>query len=127
LSQKPLVLLVDDSDDSREMYSIYLARHGFEIAEAATGKTAVERAAALAPDVIVMDLSLPDMDGAIAIDRIKGDPRSSTAVVLVVSGHAAPLDDARTWDAHLTKPCLPDVLEKAIRRALDARVSAKPS
>jgi CheY-like chemotaxis protein len=118
-----LVLLVDDSEDSREMYSLYLARRGFEIAEAATGQSAVDQAATLSPDVVVMDLSLPDMDGASAIQRIKDDPRSKDAAIVVVSGHGKP-GGAPTWDAYLTKPCLPDALEKEIRRLLTARATA---
>jgi two-component system, cell cycle response regulator DivK len=120
----PLVLLVDDSEDSREMYSVFLVRRGFQVAEASTGRGAIDQAARLSPDVIVMDLSLPDIDGMSAIQQIKNNPKKRDPVILVVSGHGAPPTDARTWDGYLTKPCLPDALEREIRRALGARSSA---
>src|SRR5439155_441151 len=60
---RPLVLIVEDYDDSREMYAELLELHGFRVAQAADGQDAVDKAIALIPDVIVMDLSLPRPDG----------------------------------------------------------------
>jgi two-component system cell cycle response regulator DivK len=60
---EPLVLVVDDYDDAREMYAESLLVSGFRVAEAADGAQAVEMARSLSPDVILMDLSLPGIDG----------------------------------------------------------------
>ena len=59
----PLVLIVDDFEDNREMYAQYLRFHGYDVAEADNGQEALRQATGLHPDVIVMDLSLPGMDG----------------------------------------------------------------
>lgn len=124
----PLVLLVDDSEDSREMYALFLGRRGFSTAEAPTGQAAIEQATALLPDAIIMDLSLPDMDGETAINRIRNHPRAREAAIVVVSGHNLPAD-GRTgaWDAFLLKPCLPDALEREIRSLLAARSARRAS
>ena len=62
-SERPRVLVVDDYPDAREMYAEYLQYSGFDVIEAGNGIEALERAADSAPDVILMDLSLPVMDG----------------------------------------------------------------
>ena len=59
----PLILVVDDYQDAREMYAEYLQFSGFRVAEARNGNEALEQAFALKPDLILMDLSLPGMDG----------------------------------------------------------------
>ena len=69
----PLVLIVDDFEDNREMYAQYLRFHGYDVAEADNGQDALSQASGLRPDVIVMDLSLPGMDGWEATRRLKQD------------------------------------------------------
>ena len=77
--QKPLVLVVDDYQDAREMYAEYLNFSGFRVTEASTGDEAVEKAFAQRPDVILMDLSLPGMDGWAATRQLKNDERTSAS------------------------------------------------
>ena len=67
----PLVLVVEDYDDAREMYAAYLRLDGFRVEEAGDGVEALRLAAALAPDAIVMDLSLPVVDGFETIRRLR--------------------------------------------------------
>ena len=86
----PLVLVVDDFEDNRAMYVEYLQFQGLRVAEAVNGEEAVERAIALLPAVIIMDLSLPVMDGWEATRRIKGDPRTKHIKVVALTGHAEP-------------------------------------
>ncbi len=113
-----LVLLVDDCAENREMYAEYLGDE-FAIAEAASGLEAIEQAVNLQPDLIVMDLTLPGMNGVEASHRIKRDPRTRTIPVLVVTGQSEPTSSTGpSWDAFLTKPCLPSVLAAHIHRAL---------
>lgn len=126
-AQQPLVLLVDDFDDARQLYAEYLGGCGFRIAEAVDGNEALEKAFALRPDVIVMDLTLPGIDGWTAIRQLKSDERTGSIPVLAMSGHSRDLhrrhDDPQNdrklgWDVYLTKPCLPDELLATIQRLL---------
>src|SRR5688500_1497822 len=111
---QPLVLLVDDSEDNREVYAQYLTFNGFRVEIAVDGIEAVEKAARLKPDVIVMDLSLPRLDGWEATRQIKSAPTTSGIPVIALTGHAVSESKRKAQDAgcsgYLTKPCLPDVL-----------------
>ena len=70
--ERQLVLVVEDYQDAREMYAAYLQFSGFDVAEAGNGVEAVEKATGLLPDIILMDLALPRMDGWEATRRLKG-------------------------------------------------------
>jgi two-component system, cell cycle response regulator DivK len=122
---KPLVLVVDDYQDAREMYAEYLSFSGFRVEEASTGAEAIEKAFALRPDVILMDLSLPGMDGWTATRRLKNDERTKGIPVVALTGHAlaGASEGARQagCDAFVTKPCLPDELVVEVRRMLHRR------
>ena len=120
----PLVLIVDDVQDNRTVYVLFLRFSGFRVAEAENGVEALKQAETLLPDVIVMDLSLPVMDGWEATRRLKRDPRTKKIPVIVLTGHALPehAQAAREagCDLVITKPCLPDELLNAIRGILEA-------
>jgi two-component system, cell cycle response regulator DivK len=119
-----LVLIVDDYEDAREMYAEYLVFSGFRVAEARNGLEAVEKAFALQPAVILMDLSLPVMDGWEATRRLKGDPRTRAIPVVALTGHALDGHSREAQDAgcdaYVTKPCLPDALVREVKRVLAA-------
>ena len=125
----PLVLIVDDYDDNREMYSSYLEFAGMRVAEAVNGKEALAKTSELMPDLIVMDLSLPGVDGWQATRIIKDDPRTRDILVLALTGHAleGASQGARAagCDGFLTKPCLPEDLFREIERMLAAAVAAR--
>ena len=120
---RPRVLLVDDYPDAREMYSEYLQYSGFDVVEAGNGMEALQRAVESEPDIILMDLSLPVMDGWEATRRLKADPRTAQIPVVALTGHAlAGISEGAKkagCDAFVTKPCLPDELVKEIRKVLD--------
>lgn len=128
-SDRPRVLLVDDYPDAREMYCEYLQYSGFEVIEAENGMEAIERAAENAPDIILMDLSLPVMDGWEATRRLKADPRTARIPVVALTGHAlAGISEGAKeagCDAFVTKPCLPEELVKEIRKVLDGGLTSK--
>jgi two-component system cell cycle response regulator DivK len=121
--ERELVLVVEDYQYAREMYAPYLHYSGFDVAEAANGEEAVEKATELLPDIVLMDLALPRMDGWEATRRIKADARTRHIPVVALTGHALAghADGAREagCDAFVTKPCLPDALVAEIRRLLD--------
>ena len=118
----PLILVVDDYQDAREMYAEYLQFSGFRVAEARNGNEAVERAFALKPDLILMDLSLPGMDGWEATRRLKADEATKDIPIVALTGHAlaGASEGARKagCDSFVTKPCLPDDLVVEVRRML---------
>jgi two-component system cell cycle response regulator DivK len=121
----PLILVVDDYQDAREMYAEYLQFSGFRVAEARNGNEALQQAFELTPDLILMDLSLPGMDGWEATRRLKADPRTQSIPVIALTGHAlaghskGAIDAG--CDAFITKPCLPERLLEEIRKMLDGR------
>ncbi len=128
-----LVLVVDDFTDNREMYSEYLAFSGFRVIQATNGREAVETARAERPDIIIMDLSLPVMDGWEATRLLKADEGTRDIPVVALTGHAlaANSKEARAagCDSFLTKPCMPDKLVVEIERMLQSGtlcISSKP-
>jgi CheY-like chemotaxis protein len=121
--ERPCVLLVDDYPDAREMYSEYLQYSGFDVIEAGNGIEALQQAIEREPDIILMDLSLPVMDGWEATRRLKADRRTARIPVVALTGHALAgiSEGARRagCDAFVTKPCLPEDLVKEIRKVLE--------
>jgi CheY-like chemotaxis protein len=120
------VLLVDDFQDNREMYAEFLRFSGLRVEEAANGHEAIDKATSMAPDLIVMDLSLPGIDGWEATRRLKADPETKHIPVVALTGHALAgySEGARQagCDAFVTKPCLPEELLSEIQRMLQRRV-----
>jgi CheY-like chemotaxis protein len=122
------VLLVDDYSDAREMYGEYLEYSGYDVIEAANGIEALQRAVDDKPDIILMDLSLPVMDGWEATRRLKADERTAGIPVVALTGHALAgiSDGAREagCDSFVTKPCLPEDLVLEIKRVLKSAPSS---
>jgi CheY-like chemotaxis protein len=75
-NSQPLVLVVEDYQDAREMYAAYLSFSGYRVAEATNGIEAIEKTVELMPDIILMDLALPRMDGWEATRRLKENERA---------------------------------------------------
>ncbi|MDQ3212139.1 MAG: response regulator [Acidobacteriota bacterium] len=122
---RSLVLVVEDYQDAREMYAAYLQFSGYEVAEASDGEQAIEKTLELMPDIILMDLALPKMDGWEATRRLKADARTRHIPIVALTGHALAhyAEGAREagCDAFVTKPCLPDALVAEIERMLTTR------
>lgn len=127
----PLVLVVEDYQDAREMYAAYLQFSGYRVAEATNGLEAIEQAKALMPDIILMDLALPKMDGWEATRRLKMDDATKHIPVVALTGHALAghAEGARQagCDSFVTKPCLPDALVAEIKRMLASRAHGAAS
>jgi two-component system cell cycle response regulator DivK len=119
-----LVLLVDDYPDNRDIYVQFLTYAGLRVEEADNGHQALDKAFTLRPDVIVMDLSLPGLDGWEATRRLKRDPRTREIPVIALTGHALAGHSKGALDAgcdlFITKPCLPERLLEEIRAILAA-------
>lgn len=126
--EKELVLVVEDYQDAREMYAAYLQFSGYRVAEATNGVEAIEKTLELMPDIILMDLALPKMDGWEATRRLKMDERTRHIPIVALTGHALAghAEGARQagCDSFVTKPCLPDALVAEIQRMLASRADA---
>ena len=124
----PLVLVVEDYQDAREMYAAYLQFSGFRVAEATNGFEAIEKTLELMPDIILMDLALPKMDGWEATRRLKLSEKTRHIPIVALTGHALAghAEGARQagCDSFVTKPCLPDALVAEIKRMLAERAHA---
>src|SRR5262245_15467294 len=129
--EAPLVLIVDDYEDARDMCSELLRYYGFRTETAASGIEALEKAQRLLPAVILMDLSLPGMDGWEATRRLKADERTRAIPVVAVTGHAlgGHSENAREagCDFFLTKPVLPDALIAEVKRIVGSAPSRSVS
>ena len=127
----PLVLVVEDYQDAREMYAAYLSFSGYRVAEATNGIEAIEKTVELMPDIILMDLALPRMDGWEATRRLKENERTRHIPIVALTGHALAghAEGARQagCDSFVTKPCLPDALLAEIQRMLSAKAEAGPA
>ena len=116
--ERRLVLLVDDCQDTRELYAEYLELSGFDVKEADDGIVAVSEAVRVLPDVIVMDMSLPKLDGREAAQQLRADERTRSIPLVMISGYDAdslPANDG-LWDHYLGKPCPPEELVTVIGR-----------
>lgn len=120
--RKPLILIVDDVQDIRDMYAEHLSTHGFHPEVATNGFEALSKAAVMTPDVIVMDLNMPQLDGWEATRRLKANDVTRGIPVIALTGLS--VGDSKEaamqagCDGFLTKPCYPDTLTEEIRRVL---------
>ena len=123
--QGALILVVDDYDDGRDMICTYLRHAGFRTAEARDGAEAITQAIALEPALILMDLSMPVLDGWEATRRLRLDPRTAAIPVVALSGQA--LDDETAsareagCEALVSKPYLPTDVLQHVRALLLAK------
>ena len=126
---QPLVLLAEDFEDARDLYRDYLEFSGFAVKTVSNGRDAIEQAITLQPDLILMDASMPVMDGWQATRELKDNPLTMHIPVLALTAHA--FDDARQQasavgcDGFVTKPCLPDELVARVRATLEAPAPKK--
>ncbi|MEO6418619.1 MAG: response regulator [Polyangiaceae bacterium] len=99
---------MDDDSDGRKICTLFLKRAGYICVEAADGVEAVRKAFTLAPDLVVMDLQLPRLDGWAATRALKADPRTADTPVVALTGHVFPRHrdaaSAAGCDAFLAKP-----------------------
>ncbi len=112
------VLIVEDAEDLREIYAMWLRERGYEVFEAGDGRTAWDRIAELQPDVVLLDLGLPSVDGWKLATLLRLDRRRRAPAVIAITGLVEPdaIQDARDAgvDAVLFKPCDADAIVAAI-------------
>lgn len=116
------VLFVDDSQDTREMYAVRLRGEGYRVIEAGDGRTGVDVAIAERPDLIFMNLALPEVDGLTAIALLREDPRTATIPIIALTGfdEESARDQAEEagCSGFIEKPLEPSRLAEEVRQWL---------
>src|ERR687892_810181 len=122
--ERPLVLIVEDQSDLRQLYVQELTLSGFDVIEAGNGADAITHTSERFPDVVLMDLSLPILDGWEATRRLKIDTRTAHIPVVALTAHDGSGELQRATSAgcnwFVPKPCPPDALITEVRRVLSA-------
>jgi CheY-like chemotaxis protein len=120
--RRPSILIVDDVEDNRRVYAMFLRARAFDVTVASDGHQALAKARARLPDLVVMDLAIPGIDGWEVTRRLKRDRRTQRIPVIALTGYvlagAREAAEEAGCSAFLTKPCLPDDLIRAIQRIL---------
>jgi two-component system alkaline phosphatase synthesis response regulator PhoP len=128
---KETILVVDDEEDILELIRYNLAREGYQVAGAASGEEAVKAAKAILPDLILLDLLLPGMDGLEICRALKGEPRTRPIPIIMLTAKGEEADIVAGLelgaDDYVTKPFSPRVLLARIRTVLRRRAAAPPA
>ena len=117
MERQQLILVVEDNEDNRTVYSAILMHYSYAVLEAVNGEDGVRQATRHRPDLVLMDLSMPVMDGWEAVQRIRESEDTSDVPVIAISAHDL---QEREWQdggfsGYLRKPCEPRRLVDAVR------------
>lgn len=118
------VLICEDDQQLRRLLGVVLRGQGYDLREAAHGKAALDELTTARPDLAILDVQMPGIDGLAVLDHIRGDPELAGIRVLLLSGSKEALDEG--WgrrvgaDAHLAKPFPVEELSAAVRSLLAA-------
>jgi two-component system cell cycle response regulator DivK len=122
LSQEKTVLLVEDDADNQTIYSVILKHHGYAVLQARDGERGVQMAREHCPDLILMDLTMPRIDGLQATRMLKADPSTTSIPIIALTAHGQPEDRQAAHDAgcvsFLAKPVEPRCVAAEVRRIL---------
>jgi CheY-like chemotaxis protein len=121
MADAPTILLVEDNDDNLRIYSTILTYSGYQVLEATDGEVGLAAAREQQPDLILMDVSIPKIDGWEVTRILKADPQTSTIPVIALTAHALATDRERAeqigFDGYISKPAEPrQVLAEVERR-----------
>ena len=120
------ILVVEDQEDLRGILRDLLTGSGYDVAEAADGREGVAKAKSHRPDLILMDIQLPVIDGYEATRQIKADPNFKTTPIIAISSFAMKGDEEKAraagCDTYVTKPYSPLQLLRLIRDFLGEKV-----
>jgi two-component system, cell cycle response regulator DivK len=124
------LLLVEDNEDNRTIYSTLLRHLGYEVIEAQNGVQAIELARSERPDLILMDISIPEMDGWEATRILRGDPVTKDVPIVALTAHALEDDRERAaevgFSSYLAKPIEPRAVLAEVRRLIGENVTPRP-
>jgi len=116
------ILVIEDQEDNRQIVRDLMTASGYELIEATTGEEGLEAASRERPDLILMDIQLPGIDGYEVTRRIKADPKLRQIPIIAVTSYALSGDDKKAFaagcDGYVTKPYSPRLLLAKIREYL---------
>ncbi|HUH12147.1 MAG TPA: response regulator [Longimicrobiales bacterium] len=117
---KNLVLVVDDMEDNRVVFTAALMHHGYDVLSASNGAEAIEQAMAHTPDLVLMDLRMPVLDGIRATERLKAHPVTASIPVIALTAHDHEADELRGvgFCAYVKKPVKPRQLVAMVERCI---------
>jgi two-component system, OmpR family, alkaline phosphatase synthesis response regulator PhoP len=122
------ILAVDDEKNIRRLVEVNLARAGYQVETACDGREALERVALRRPDMVVLDVMMPFIDGFEVLRRLKADPGTADIPVLMLTAKAQDADIMRGWtggcDTYLTKPFNPAELLTFVQRIFASSMNA---
>jgi len=122
MAQAPTVLLVEDNDDNLRIYSTILSYAGYHVLEASDGEAGLATARSGQPDLILMDVSIPKIDGWEVTRLLKADPATSSIPVVALTAHALSSDRERAhrlgFDGYIPKPAEPRLVLAEVERRL---------
>ena len=119
-AEPPTILIIDDDMDARRMYAEYLRVNGCIAFTAADGRSGIDKTNDLCPDVVVLDLAMPRVDGWTVLKHLRESSWTENIPIVVVTAVGESRDSAYQagCDAYLTKPCVPETLWLQIRAIL---------
>lgn len=124
-AESPLVLVIDDGEDNRMMYRHYLEHAGYRVVEAPDATAGIALARGLLPAIVIMDLSMPGLDGWEATRVLKSDPATRKIGIVALSAFHEPPSRRRAKEAgadfFLAKPCLPKELALHVSECIRRR------
>lgn len=116
------ILLVEDNEDNRIVYSTILKHFGYKVTEAWNGEEGISKARSGKPDLILMDISIPIIDGWEATQVLKHDPATKHIPIIALTAHALASDRDKAYevgcDGYLAKPCEPRAVVAEVQRFL---------
>lgn len=127
IDRSPTILIVEDNEDNRIVYSTMLRHFGFTVEEAENGAEGIHKARTKHPDLILMDIAIPLVDGWEAVQRLKKDPTTADIPIVALTAHAMPADREKAiqvgCDGYLAKPCEPRAVVEEVRRILESKTA----
>jgi two-component system cell cycle response regulator DivK len=130
-AREPVIVLAEDDEDIRRVYGIILRHYGCRVEEALDGREAIEIVRATKPDLVLMDVSLPAMDGVAASRALKADAATRDIPILAFSADISTTADMptanNTFDGYILKPISPTELARRITAYVDRRAGTSPS
>jgi two-component system cell cycle response regulator DivK len=125
---KPLILIADDRPGSRELLRLVLERAGYEVLEAEDGNRALEQVRAARPDMVLLDLQMPGLDGYQTLAALRAEARFTEMPVLALTASAMRGDREKILEAgftdYLAKPASPELVRETVARLLERQPTA---
>ncbi len=128
MADKPTILCIEDEEEMIELITLILTRHNYNVVGALGGQAGLDGVRKLKPDLVLLDLMMPEIDGWELLQRVRVDPKLQQIPVIVVTARASEIDrifglQVAGVEGYITKPFGPEELVQSVRRVLQARGS----